>query len=692
MMKFLQHKIVFVFLSLLFSSIVFAQHNPDGRKVSLDCVVCHVSWHDDIDPALSLLPDIDAPIQIQGMPARIPTSEMCFTCHDGTVMDSREIFSSSNHRTGMDVKHANVQGLPLDDKGNIYCGTCHTPHSLKPENQGGLAPFLRMEKINSSLCLDCHSNQARDHVNHPIKVAVAPGHSMPENTFWGKDGSMECMTCHPIHGQEAVFGVTGNDRSKLCSSCHDAYFKIQLTDHDLTSSVMNRAGDIGPDFGVQDPCAACHVSHDGRGEHMWAMEIAKNAGENEYCLGCHSNTGLGREKIFTHAGHPVEKYKIRKNIPTLGIKAGDMLLCKTCHDPHQWEFSSKHGLSERNEEGTEYTSFLRLPDDAQGQLCVACHSDQSTMFSSDHSVTREGFQQYFRESNTLHGQCTVCHDAHEDVLAGVENEDPFTVLCLRCHDGEHFPTSVIHNNHPLGVPFESASNLDGYEKDGQKLLSCNTCHDPHKWGKSVEKSKTADLAGDDRNSFLTMSNWPEPKLCFDCHPEQKRLLNTDHDLTEPGKSACSFCHAPHNAETQYGIFAKWGGAPGESFNEKHCFSCHNSQGLASEKLVEGYKHPREFGILAPPARGTGDWLTFPLFTTEGPTESVGHIDCFTCHDPHSWSYKQGVQKPGQGNEEGNDLTSFLRNPSQLTLCTDCHGESTLWKYNYYHDPVKRKRY
>jgi len=686
-------RLIFALLFLCLSSpFILGQHNPDGRKVSLDCITCHVSWHDNINPDKSLLPAIDAPIQIQGMPARIPTAAMCFTCHDGTVMDSRQVFSSKNHQMPMEVKHANIKTLPLDKNGKIYCGTCHTPHSLKPERIGGLAPFLRVEKMNSALCLECHSNQAKSHKNHPIKVKVAANNTMPANSFWGKDGSMECMTCHPIHGTKSVLGVTGNDRSELCSSCHKAYFNVKLTDHDLTNSLKNKSGDIGPDFGGHDPCAACHVSHNGKADHMWSMEIDEQAGENGYCIGCHSNSGLGQQKAYAHAGHPVSKIILKKNIPALGIKAGDELLCKSCHDPHNWEFSKKHAVKMGNEEGTEYTSFLRLPDDAQGQLCVSCHTSQSSMFNSDHSVAREGFQQYFRESNTIHGQCTVCHGAHTDELTGSTHDDPYTVLCLRCHDGQHFATSVVHNNHPIGVPFSSKSSLRGYKKEGQTLLSCNTCHNPHKWGKTVETSQTVDLNGDDRNSFLTISNWPEPKLCLDCHPEQATLLNTDHDLTEAGKSACSLCHALHNAETKYGIFAKWGDTPGASFNEKHCFSCHSEQGLASGKVVEAYTHPHEFGILSPAARGTGKWLDFPVFKEDGPSKTVGYVDCFTCHNPHAWSYKSELRKSGSKNEEGNDLTSFLRNPSQLTLCTDCHGESTLWKFNYYHDPVKRKRY
>jgi len=671
-------------------SLGLGQRNPDGRRVSLDCVTCHVTWHDNIDPKQSLLPPVDAPIQIQGMPARVPTERMCFSCHDGTIQDSRENFVSRNHKLGMNAKHVNIKDLPKDKQGKIYCGTCHTPHSLAPNTPGGLAPFLRKEVKGSTLCLDCHSNQSVAHKNHPIKIKVPAGHSMPANTFWGKDGSMECMTCHPIHGPQAAVLVKGNDRTDLCASCHKAYFNIKQTDHDLSTAFKTRTGALGPDLGSQDACSACHVSHNGKAAHMWSMEVDPKGGENAYCIGCHSKDGPGREKIFTHAGHPVDNVILEKAIPALGIKAWDKLLCKSCHDPHQWEFAKKHAVGDRNEEGTEYTSFLRLPDDAQGQLCVTCHADQASMFNSDHSVAREGFQQFFRESNKLNGQCTVCHGAHTDALAGSKAEDPYTVLCLRCHDGKSYPTSVVHNNHPIGVPFKSKSNLPGYESKGQKLLSCNTCHDPHKWGETTERSRTADLSGDDRNSFLTLSNWPEPKLCLDCHSEQKDILKTDHDLTTEGHSACSQCHSPHNAETQYGIFAKWGDAPGASFNEKHCFSCHNEKGVAASKLVEGYSHPREFGILSPVARGTGKWLDFPLFTEAGPSKTVGHIDCFTCHDPHKWSYRD--MKPGKGNAEGNDVTSFLRNPSQMTLCKDCHGAGTLWKYNYYHDSVKRKRY
>jgi predicted CXXCH cytochrome family protein len=681
---------VFIFMGAYSDS--FGQPKKRDRKVSLDCVVCHVSWHDDINLEKSLLPDIDAPIRIEGLPARVPTTEMCFTCHDGTVKDSRQIFSSRNHQSGMDVSKVTINDLPLDKNNQIYCGTCHTPHSLKPEQVGGLAPFLRVEVTNSDLCLACHEKESKSHINHPIHVQVNPDHTMPERTFFGANNSIECMTCHPIHGENATHGVTGDDRTELCSSCHEPYFNIVQTDHDLITTFENRAGDIGPSLGEQDACSACHVSHNGKGNNMWAMDLDMQDGKNAYCLGCHSEEGLGREKIYSHSGHAVSGVKLKKAIPELGLNARDELLCTSCHSPHQWEFSQKHAVTEANEEGTEYTSFLKLPDDAQGQLCIACHENQASILASDHSVTREGFQQHFRSSGSFRGQCSSCHESHGKSGYRTESSDlkvdESRLLCESCHSASHYPTTVGGLDHPMDAKLDPSVNLPGYEGS----LTCITCHDPHLWGKSVETSPVVDLQGDDRNSFLRKSNWPEPTLCITCHEEQKHVLKTDHDLGDKSHSACSFCHASHNSQAQHGILRFWEESEGTSYNEKFCFACHQSGGSAEKKIPEAWTHPHEYGTVTHNARGTGEWIDFPLFGESKPQENFGFIDCFTCHDPHKWSFDANLLQTGSENAEGDYMTSFLRNPSSETLCADCHGIGTLWKFNYYHDPVKRKRY
>ncbi|NQV14170.1 cytochrome c3 family protein [bacterium] len=691
-MKFLVKLLTFIFFLSWIAGPTYGQPKKRDRKVSFDCVVCHVTWHDDIDETKSLIPDIDAPIQIEGLPANIPTAAMCFTCHDGTVKDSRQVFSSNNHQQNLDLSHAKVQGLPLDKNGEIYCGTCHTPHSLKPLEPGGLAPFLREEVKNSALCLNCHSDQAQDHKSHPIHVRIGPQHNMASAAFFGENNNIECMTCHPVHGKENTTGVKGEDRKDLCVSCHEPYFNIELTDHDLSTSLETKGAAIGPSLGDQDACAACHSSHAGKDDSMWFTKLKKSDGKNAFCLSCHIDDGLAREKAFTHLGHPVSNKRLEKNIPALGIKAGDELQCSACHDPHQWEYSKKHAVTTANEEGTEYTSFLRLPDDAKGQLCSACHTEQEFINVSDHDVSRAGFQQHFRSSGVYNGQCSTCHDNHgaggfKVSVSGVD-ADLSRMLCESCHSEPHYPTTVGGFDHPLGGKPVPKTDLPTYLGG----MTCITCHDPHIWGAKRDTSLTTDMIGSDANSFLRISNWPKPELCLSCHAEMEAVLGTDHDLSDGDHSACSFCHTAHNSQAQYGILSFWDESAGASYNEKFCFSCHRAGGIAGEKIPQAWNHPHEYGTVTPNERGTGDWVDFPLFGETKPGRSFGFIDCFTCHDTHKWSFKEELSKEISGNMEGDYMTSFLRNPSHKTLCTDCHGTNTIWKYNYYHDPVKRKRY
>ncbi|MEA3286657.1 MAG: cytochrome c3 family protein [Candidatus Marinimicrobia bacterium] len=677
-------------LSCLIPTLVWGQLSRN-RNDEKECVICHAQWHHDLDNPGQLLPEISTSTIIDGKPAVVSDREMCISCHDGYVMDSREVFSSTNHQVNLDKTHINVQGLPLGAEDEIYCGTCHTPHALKPERAGGLAPFLRVEVNNSAMCLDCHSDQAANHASHPIHVQVTQ-HNLPGNPFFGENEQLECMTCHPIHGDQGVTGVAGKDRSELCSACHEPYFNIQLTDHDLTTTLQNKNNTIGPSLEDQDVCAPCHISHNGGGEFMWFTGLEAEAGKNGYCLSCHMNNGLAREKSITHSGHPVGGQHLEMDIPALGINAGDKLLCTSCHDPHQWEYSQKHAaVTATNEEGSEYTSFLRLPDDAQGQLCTACHHEQKMIKDSDHSVVREGFQQHFRSTGAFNGQCSVCHDTHGAAglkVTGANDSDLTRSLCESCHTEVHYPTTVGGFDHPMGMQLQVTEDLPTHAGE----LTCITCHDPHQWGAVREHSQAVDLVGNDANSFLRISNWPEPGLCLSCHEEQGTVLKTDHDLSDGDQNACSFCHTAHNSKTEFGILSVWDEAAGETYNEKFCFSCHQAEASGAEKVPLAWNHPHEYGTLTHNARGTGDWIDFPLFDRDKPGEMFGFVDCFTCHDPHQWSFKEAFRQPLSENDEGDYMTSFLRNPSHKTLCTDCHGANTLWKYNYYHDPVKRKRY
>ena len=260
-------------LILLILPCLMQAQTPRKRNDEKRCVTCHVQWHVDQQQDNNLIPAIRTRTIIDGQPGMVSAQEMCLSCHDGYVMDSREIFSSANHRTDLDLAHIHRQDLPLSTEGDIYCGTCHTPHALKPQQAGGLAPFLREPTNNSTLCLDCHADHSAKNGGHPIHTRAVTDRSLLAGTFLGSDGGVECMTCHPIHGKQAVRGVTGSDRTVLCSKCHEPYFQIRNTDHDLTDSWQTGEGAIGPSLEGQDVCAACHTSHGGHVPGMWSCMI-----------------------------------------------------------------------------------------------------------------------------------------------------------------------------------------------------------------------------------------------------------------------------------------------------------------------------------------------------------------------------------------------------------------------------------
>ncbi len=675
---------------LILFNVGFGQKSKSDKEEK-KCVVCHVQWHENRNQPEQLIPKIETNIFLDGRPAIVSHEKMCLSCHDGYVLDSREVFSSANHRGSLDKSHLKIQDLPMGQDEEIYCGTCHTPHALKPKRRTGLAPFLREKVTNSKLCLDCHSDEARDHKSHPIHVSQPAGHNMPRDAFFGNNNQVECLTCHPMHRTQVAYGVREKDRSELCSACHDSYFNIELTDHDLPSQTSNSKTMKQAQI-KQDVCATCHSSHDGVGNAMWTMEVNKQDGDNGYCLGCHSSEGVGNGKAFAHTGHPVAGEQLNKTIPSLGVKSGDQLLCVTCHDPHQWDYSQSHTLSSKNEEGSELTSFLRLPDDELGQLCTACHTEMEAIARSDHSAVRSGFQEHFKTSDRSEGQCSTCHETHAATpynLIAVDSDGDLTrALCESCHDEIHIYNAEMGYKHPLGVAFENKSNLPTYQ--GQ--LTCITCHDPHQWGVVRDSSLTGNLRGVDANSFLRVANWPEPGLCLSCHENQQTILETDHDLSDDEQNACSVCHSTHEAQGEYGILSVWDANDGETYNERFCFSCHREGGSAAKKIPEAWTHPQEYGTITHNLRGTGEWIDFPLFDQDKPNKSVGFVDCFTCHDTHKWSFNDKLASHHSENDEGDFMTSFLRNPSKNTLCTDCHGVNTLWKYKYYHDPLKRKRY
>lgn len=195
------------------------------------------------------------------------------------------------------------------------------------------------------------------------------------------------------------------------------------------------------------------------------------------------------------------------------------------------------------------------------------------------------------------------------------------------------------------------------------------------------------------------------------------VLNSPHDLTNTGPwsalngqlSACQFCHAPHNVNTQYAT-PLWNrnNAVTASFqmytsatlhgsipttpnaNSMTCLSCHDgatdlgatytgSPGFTIattwSRLVSNYPTVAS-GNLGSDLRNDHP-VSVPYVETNGGAynlvnniqaagirlytySAVQYVECASCHDPHNYG------------TAANDLVPFLRT-RKAVLCTTCHN-------------------
>jgi predicted CXXCH cytochrome family protein len=702
---------------------LLAQGNPAAAQLKMDrskeCVICHISWGEGYEKMARLLPPVDHPIVIDGREARVSTQDMCWSCHDGYVGDSRRFFQKDDPHFRPPGNPAAVaaSGLPRDLNGEIYCGTCHTPHIHKMEREFVYVPFLRAEANNSALCLRCHSDRGRRGTDHPLRVPLEEGLPAALAGRHVSTTQVECMTCHDMHSPHKARLMEGNDRTQLCRSCHESSFAILQSDHHLALSHPDLPiGDSRKTAGAADACAACHLSHGGRGPAMWAWPLPGTRNGNQVvqngvdarCLSCHQDKGAAGAMSWVGHGHPLNK-PVREQDLALPLRAGGMS-CTTCHDPHAWSALPEHAPGPGNEEGTALTSFLRLPDDENGRLCINCHRSQAQTLVSDHNS--------FNWSEPSRGQCTSCHNTHAPKAFSDNHATPgvseFTSLCLSCHGGtgRHGATPLGRHGHPLGVALTGSKELPAFRSDNLRpwrpgqaepadarlLVGCESCHDPHRWNPAGPPSwQGPNARGDDASSFLHVIN-TGAQLCAACHPHETQVLGSAHDLSarRPGESACRACHTTHRAVSDWAIIASSlsdgemaqvaDATPAGSLERnpgnwspgaRHCLSCHRGNG-ASQRVPEAWGHPQKYTTLVGNVRPDG--RAMPLFDHEGRAQgAIGHVDCTSCHNPH-------VAHPATGGEHAPD---FLRQETSEAICSDCHGDKALWKYRYYHSSDKR---
>jgi predicted CXXCH cytochrome family protein len=657
----------------------------------------------------------------------VSSEEICYSCHDGYVSDSRStVWKHNNHKTF--VKPSNrvtvPSKLPLSNKGEVYCGTCHSPHgagAAPDADPAGVTSFFREKNIDSSLCVMCHSKEAdftRSN-SHPLRPA---SFKLPDTLFesGSKPASVEnkviCQTCHKAHGASGNhITVVDNKDSKLCLTCHDAQKSLLATQHDLRSSFPDEKN-IKAERPVESgPCGVCHMPHNSANKLLWAKTLPEGKeSKARFCLSCHSKGNVAEKVIITGTSHPLNVKPFEKiralagsekpfTLPLFNMRGGldkkGVMTCATCHDPH----GAKAGPA---------ASFLR---DQQQVLCEACHHDKVLIIGTKHDLNRMApdSKNIANKTPSEAGVCGSCHLVHNGQGAFLWSRDINTKkgsvvenLCITCHREQGMAGKKVINDysHPVNVsPSKKGltTTLPLFDKNGKQSkkgdMTCLTCHEPHRW----DPVKTAppvgtDLEGNAQNSFLRLQNAPSPQLCSDCHKAEMALEKTDHDLrvtaplsknilnqTPAESGTCGVCHQVHNSRNWIRLWAQ-GFARGNSLMEMMCNSCHSGDGPAKTKIPEISTHPAPKPLTNLGRDHKGDVGYFPLFQKSyGEPVKSAHISCPSCHNVHQW--KPGSRTQGKGvNVEGDATNSFLRERSSIVPCKDCHGGEAIFKYKYFH--------
>ncbi|GEM_PF-893183 len=629
------------------------------KSMKKDCLVCHENWLLESKKKSEKL--------LLKVPIAAADEVMCLSCHDGSLADDRLAFTNFNHfshpvNIEVPKNFPMPQQFPLKN-GKLYCGTCHTPHTNTGSENKIDYTFMRIPNVNSALCIACHKENGEHGLNHPVlsdTKPLSPEQIEKVKALHGKlssEGKVECESCHSAHeatGDKTL--IAGIKNSSLCLVCHadkqgaknhkihvmlsssmkpDKAIKSRLIGNKIECLTCHKMHKEENKFltveKAQTICASCHTAekpalfspHNVKGKGCLSCHLAHNAKtakglfaktpsskggfknyslESKECIACH-NGGVSSHPV----GNVTNSHK------------GE---CVSCHNPHIWNPENPNEVVKGNVEGTLLNSFLVKRGD---KLCITCHGKRS-IEGTYHDLRNKkiNIKNALGTSISKAGLCEACHVPHRAVgphLWGIkENErvkeyaqeinvkDAESRTCLTCHYPDGIAPDVGRFTHPTGKKVAVDTKLPLGKGN---VVTCGTCHDPHKWT-VVDSGK-----GKADTSFLRM---PEKGLCISCHKEESNVTSNAHAkietknvLGETPKTAgkCAACHVPHRA---VGKFLQ---GVGKGNEKDFCLACHSKNGIAKSKVMVSQYHDHPTGVVNPSRNLPGET-----------------VECYTCHDPH----------------------------------------------------------
>ncbi len=500
-------------------------------------------------------------------------SNLCLSCHDGTVAPGQNVPYGNLQMTGtmwsQDLFVGTLQGvhpfnfkLPLNCNndnllpglcsgttgnpavqlinGNVQCNSCHNPHvqAIDPVEQN----FLVINNADSALCLSCHVNQ--------------PGPISARRTA------------------SASAGTAGSSRT--AGSQYNPFTAWRQSIHATAAHKLSKNSKLGPYSTVsQNACQACHTSHNAPGGPDLLggpiPAVPNMDGATQNCITCHnggSNLSPAIPNVFAEFaktdGHPFptgsNKHSAHESVV---LNNNRHATCVDCHNPHadQQTGSFVSTAIRGSQNGTIGVSAVDgttpvNPAINQYETCLRCHGTSSG-----------------KQVLTVYGYLPLREVATGDPLNLLPQ---FSVTAKSSHPVMHESRSPL----PQPSLLKSMWNLDG-RTPGRPITTrilCTDCHnsdDNREFGGTGPNGPHGSQFShilERRYEFSQVAPGPPPaagpgttienllpaildpaasgpySLCAKCHNLSNIVSNvsfTKHSVHINAGFSCSVCHTAH---------------------------------------------------------------------------------------------------------------------------------------------------
>lgn len=532
-------------------------------------------------------------------------NELCLDCHSDPTLTTEkngkivqlylqsDVFKKSVHgRSGCVSCHADIDedNLPHDyPLKKVDCASCHDKegksydvslHGIAFRNKDPFAPTCVSCHGYHNVMLPSHPKSPTYVMNIPImcgrchkegspmvKVHDIPEKEIIENYSMSIHGeglykrgltvSAVCTSCHTAHDilphTDARSSINRNKIAATCMKCHAQIEKVHLKM--FRGELWEKQPNAIP------ACVECHSPHKIR--RVFYIDTMND----QYCMSCHGNTSLFREKngkidsLFVDVnsihksahGNNIECVKCHVNVDHAKspvCKDSGPVDCSICHAEvvsfyqvsTHGKLLAQHDLNAPNCGDCHGSHFIQSNQELDSpifsrnipQLCGRCHRAGEKAAARYKGKERDIIAHY---TMSIHGKglmesglvvtavCTNCHTAHFALPASDPRSqvNPLNInkTCSNCHLGifEQFQTSV---------------HSPAITKTDKQLPSCHDCHQAH------------DVSRVDKESFRQQIL----AECGTCHKDEtETYFETYHgkvSLLGSGKTAkCSDCHGSH---------------------------------------------------------------------------------------------------------------------------------------------------